>query len=142
MSQWVLAFLAAFAVAIAAWKARTLTRDGAIAAALVGGIVFARGGLEAAILLLLFFVSSSLLSRLNHRAVRSERSSRQVLANGSVAAVACASFGYLPGAQLAFLGALAAATADTWATELGMRFGGVPRSLISRRPRSVGVRGT
>lgn len=49
------------------------------------------------------------------------RSARQVLANGGVAATASllGLAGWLPGAHYALAGALAAATADTWATEVG-----------------------
>jgi uncharacterized protein (TIGR00297 family) len=48
-----------------------------------------------------------------------------------------------PGAWWTALGAgaLAASAADTWATEIGTRFGGVPRSIRSRRPVPVGTSG-
>ena len=42
---------------------------------------------------------------------------------------------------LAGAGALAAATADTWATELGTRFGGTPRHLLTLRNVPAGTSG-
>ncbi|NIQ60053.1 MAG: DUF92 domain-containing protein, partial [Gammaproteobacteria bacterium] len=99
-------------------------------------------GLGAAVILVLFFVSSSALSRLPDGAeARRVRDARQVLANGSVAAVAAALMGWSPVAAQAFLGAVAAAAADTWATEIGVRFGGEPRSILSLRRRSPGTSG-
>jgi uncharacterized protein (TIGR00297 family) len=43
--------------------------------------------------------------------------------------------------SLAALGALAAATADTWATEIGTLFGGMPRSLVTMRRMPAGTSG-
>ncbi len=71
-------------------------------------------------LLLAFFVSSSLLSTKQAR-----RNERQVLANGGIAALAA-----LTGNWTSFAGALAAANADTWATEIG-RFSPTSPRLIT-----------
>jgi uncharacterized protein (TIGR00297 family) len=78
------------------------------------------------LLLLFFFATSSALSRsLDAQPLsatgRSGRTAVQVLANGGVAAAAALAglTGFLPGAQFAVAGALAAAMSDTWATELG-----------------------
>jgi len=64
---------------------------------------------------------------------RGPRRTRQVLANGGVAALAALAgrFAGLPGAELAVLGGLAAATADTWATEAGRIVAGGTRDAWS-----------
>src|SRR5947209_17406178 len=81
--------------AVAFWR-RALTFDGAVAAAVVGSLVFFRGGLPAAASLLAFFGSSSALSRLGHSRKASgplaqskgaRRDAWQVLANGGMATV-------------------------------------------------------
>ena len=165
--------LAAYgAAALVAWIAcrlRWLDRGGSAAAFVVGGTIFAFGGWPKAALLLVFFVTSSLLSRLPRpgpgdarsarrqaepggfrprRAAKEGRKSRQVVANGAVAAglaVLAASAGQsgpFPGwADLAFAGAIAAVAADTWATEIGRFFGQVPRSAATLRPLEPGESG-
>src|SRR5947208_26439 len=95
----VIAYAVAALIALVGYRARALTWDGAVAACLVGGTVFEFGGWAWAILLVLFFASSSILSlvgRNDPRKRRAEetfekggrRDAAQVLANGGVAAFA------------------------------------------------------
>ena len=87
---------------------------GGLAAALAVGAAVAWGfGWRGLIPLFAFFLSGSLLTQFAERSAP-RRTTRQVIANGSVAAVAA-----LLCAWPAAAGAIAAATADTWATELG-----------------------
>lgn len=67
----------------------------------------------------------------------------QVLANGGVFALAALGEALDPSViwPLVGLGALAAATADTWATEVGTALGGVPRSVIGFKIVPVGTSG-
>jgi uncharacterized protein (TIGR00297 family) len=121
------------AVGAAAYWRRLLTLDGGVAAAIVGAVVFARGGVPGTAALLAFFLSSSALSRMPRQsgaAQQQEKGSRrdalQVLANGGAAA-ACIALDR----PMGFLAALMAAGADTWATEIGMRAGGQPRLVTT-----------
>jgi uncharacterized protein (TIGR00297 family) len=76
------------------------------------------------VLLFAFLLSGSLLTRLS-TGHGGRRTARQVLANGGVTAIAA-----LVGSWPAAAGALAAAAADTWATEIGS-FSPAPPRLIT-----------
>ncbi|MDR7467348.1 MAG: DUF92 domain-containing protein [Armatimonadota bacterium] len=135
-------------VAGAARAAGWLTRDGLIAAAAVGTLVFGFGGFAPAALLVTFFISSSLLTRWRadrktHPEHRRGRSGSQVLANGGVATVLSTWYALSPspGLAVAIAGAIAAATADTWATEVGLLSRRPPRLITTWQPVTPGTSG-
>lgn len=139
--RWLTAALVALALAGGAWRANALSARGARAAFVVGLLACAAGWSWAG-LLLVFFISGSILSRLPSKHAReveeivekgAERDTAQVLANGGVFAIAALGSLVSPSPlwAVAGAGALAAATADTWATELGTRLGGTPRHLLN-----------
>ncbi len=121
-----------------AYRLQALTRSGAWAAAACGTVLYGAGGWPPAALVAVFFATSSALTRLEAgpRGRRSlDRLGRrwdQVAANGGVAAAAAAAYGLTrsPLALAAACGAVAVATADTWATELG-RWSPSPPRLVT-----------
>lgn len=122
-----LGLVLASGVALAALRLRLLTSDGAAAAVVIGTLTYGFGGWPKAALIVLFFVTSSLLTRVqaqrkSHPEHRRGRSGDQVLANGAVATLLAIWYGLSPSsaALSAFAGAIAASTADTWATEIGL----------------------
>lgn len=140
--------------AVAAWRMGWLSRSGAAAACLLGGLVFGFGGWAWAALLLSFFFSSSLLSRVGQRrkqAVEQEKFAKgarrdwgQVAANGGAAAFFVLLHLAFPQSiwpWLAFAGSLAAANADTWATELGVLSRAAPRLITNGKVVEQGTSG-
>jgi Predicted membrane protein len=146
-------FVLAVFVSTLAWWAHALSRSGAVAATLLGTIIFGLGGLPWAILLLGFFVSSSLFSRLFGRrksglaekfSKGSERDAGQVLANGGIASLMVILNELLPNSiwpWLGFAGSLAAVNADTWATELGVLSKSLPRLITNGKTVEAGTSG-
>lgn len=139
MMQGVLGVVFAGVVAALAFRSRALSRSGALAAFVMGAIVFGFGGWRYAAVLLAFFIPSSLLSRVGSARKRAifgahegPRSGWQVLANGSVAALCVLTSARNGGAfAAAFAGAFAAASADTWATEIGTLSKSPPVSILT-----------
>jgi uncharacterized protein (TIGR00297 family) len=137
-------------VALAGYRAGAFSAGGAGAAIGVGTIVFAVTGWPGAAVLFAFFLPATLLSgigRARKRALRDiakqgARDAWQVLANGGVAAAAAllAARGSLPFA-CAFAGAFAAASADTWGTEIGTLSRQPPVGALTLRPVPVGLSG-
>jgi len=132
-------------------RTRALTRSGAIAAFLVGTLTYAGGTVGFTLLLLAFFVPSVLLSRAGKARKRAlvdvgkggARDALQVLANGGVATICAIVWALTRDLHwaIAFAGAYAASTADTWATEIGTLASGAPRSILTLRPLATGMSG-
>lgn len=142
VSDWTLALGMAGAIAVTAWRARSLTGWGAAAATMVGTAAMLAGWRWGAFLLLWFMVAAA-ASRAGKRrkavhlgdivAKNDRRDSLQVWANGGVFALLAGVAAFMPGwsewAAVAGAGALVAAGADTVATETGTLWTGQPWSL-------------
>jgi len=155
--QITIGILLGITVSLIAWRLGSLSRSGAWAAALTGSLIFGLGGLPWAALLLVFFISSSLLSKSfkNRKSALSEKFSKgsqrdwgQVLANGGLGTMLIVIF-TLFGADspvegwiwFAYTGAMASVNADTWATELGVLNPTRPRLITNRQPVEPGTSG-
>ncbi|AOZ93962.1 DUF92 domain-containing protein [Paenibacillus crassostreae] len=149
---WIIGFLCAFVVSVAAYIKKSLTISGALAATIMGMVYFAAGNLFWFGILLVFFVSSSLLSkfRQSHKAELEKsyaktgrRDAGQVLANGGFGMFLCILNAIWPHPAWAylFIGIMGTVTADTWATEIGSLSKRPPRSILNGKVQSIGTSG-
>lgn len=158
--QLFLGIFASLCLASFAYKLKALNFSGLWAAALLGSVILGLGGWPWAVLLLTFFVFSSLLSVLLGKKKQevndkyskgSRRDALQVFANGGWAGLLVI-IGFFwrqlaPNSPnlgiiwLAFAGSLAAANADTWGTELGVLSKRKPILISTGKPTDIGTSG-
>lgn len=158
--SFLIGFVLSAVIGFAAYRRGSLTASGVLGAILVGSVVFGFGGFVPGLLLVAFFVSSTLLSKFGGRrkqavSAQFQKSSRrdlgQALANGGWAALMASGIWYAEAialdAQLrvlftfAFVGAIATVTADTWATEIGVLSKSLPRLVTTGRSVPAGTSG-
>jgi len=150
--QFLLGEALAILITVAAFKTKSLDLSGAIAAFLIGTMVFGIGGWLFTIPLLTFFIFSSMLSRVSQPAAKaanemiakgSRRDAGQVFANGLPPALVVIASLFLnrETAFLLYLGGVAAATADTWATEIGLLVGKQPCLILNGKAVTPGTSG-
>lgn len=143
-----------------AYRRGSLTLSGLLGAVLTGTAIFGFGGLVPGLLLISFFVSSTLVSKYRARAKApvnekfqkgSRRDLGQALANGGWAALVAIAAWFAKQAHAdshlqailfaALVGALATVTADTWATEIGVLSQSSPRMITTGRVVTAGTSG-
>jgi uncharacterized protein (TIGR00297 family) len=139
-------------LAVVSGKIGFLKPSGSAAVFLLGTLVFGIGRWTFGWPILTFFILSSLLSKVGKKkkqrySDRIEKSGSrdvlQVLANGGLAGVLLMIWYFYPLNifYILYVGSLAAVTADTWATELGMLSRSTPRSILNFKQVPAGASG-
>jgi uncharacterized protein (TIGR00297 family) len=147
-----LAVLLAVSISFLAFFFKLLSIDGMRAAMVTGTIIFGYGGSEPTTALLFFFLSSNLISIVFFNKIpmvtdyenHSRRNGEQVWSNAFWVVLFVVLWFVAKGDMflVAALSALAAATSDTWATEVGTRFANTRTVLItSFKPVQTGTDG-
>lgn len=143
-SIWILAAALAAIVVGIAMRMRALSPSGAVAAIVLGTVVVGTGGWWPGVILVTFFATSSLISRSDStQAKGSRRDWVQVLANAWGLLLGCVLYAISgwPPWLLFGIGAIAAATADTWSSELGRLSTSLPRLVTNGKRVPPGTSG-
>ncbi len=139
-------------IGFVSFRLRFLDKGGSVALFLLGTLVFGVGRWTFSAPILAFFVFSSVLSKvgktrkltlMNVFEKSSQRDAAQVLANGGVAGLMLVLWYYSKNDlfYVFYIASLAAVTADTWATEIGVMAKGQPRSILTFKPVPMGTSG-
>ncbi|MGZ3615895.1 MAG: DUF92 domain-containing protein [Ktedonobacteraceae bacterium] len=144
-------------IGLIAYRRKSLDKSGVLGSIVSGTSIVGMGGWSWGLSLVYFFVSSSLLSsfRVSEKAIvasdkfskGSRRDLSQIVANGGLATFFALCFGFSRSevnrrrAKSGFIGALATATADTWATELGTLSTTPPLLITNGKPVAPGTSG-
>lgn len=150
--HFVLGTVLALVISVLSYRFRFLDAGGAAATYVLGSVIFGMGGWPWAVPILVFFVTSSLWSKLGRKRKHefdlifdkgSTRDAGQVIANGALAGgVVLISFFWPSQVWTAvYLGIVAAVTADTWATEIGIYFKRIPVGILTFRRVEPGTSG-
>jgi uncharacterized protein (TIGR00297 family) len=144
-------------IGLLAYRRKSLSRSGVLGAILSGSSTFGLGGSSWGLSLIYFFVSSSILSHFkapqkettaaDKFSKGNQRDLGQVFANGGVGTLLSLTYA---GArtkavrellEAGYVGSLATATADTWATELGVLSTTPPRLITTGEITTPGTSG-
>lgn len=145
-------FIFSLIIALAGYVRKSLTVSGAVSAIILGTSLYYFGGVYLSAVLVAFFLSSSILTKISER-IRGiineisekggKRDYTQVAANGFLGLIFAFLY-YITQDHifiLAYGTALAAANSDTWASEIGVLSKKRPISIISFRPMETGMSG-
>lgn len=134
--------LLSMSVSITAYQRKRLDQWGAVAAVVIGTIIYVTGGWLLTAMMLFFFISANLVSHWSE-VVKPKRTYVQVLANGLVATLL--SVGYYVSNDAVFIllyaSSIAVATSDTWASEIGYLSKTKPRHILTLKPVLPGTDG-
>ncbi|MDA4111538.1 MAG: DUF92 domain-containing protein [Thaumarchaeota archaeon] len=142
LEQLVAGFLLILALAIVAVRSKTIDISGALLGAVICFIVFLAGGFDWLVVIIAFFVISSLFTRYRYNYKKNLGSAQEkggvrswpnTLSNGLVAGLAAIAelISHQDIFIIAFLAAVAAAMSDTIATEVGLLSYSKPRLLVN-----------
>ena len=126
-----------------------ITLDGFFGAIIMGNFIIAYGGINYLAPLGVFFIFSSLISKIKPKnkysfKESSKRNIIQVFANGGIALLLCVCSTFLDDYQFIyylFLSSVAAAASDTWGTEFGKFSKNRPISILNLREMNYGESG-
>lgn len=133
-------------IAFLAYKKQSLSRDGFFMATLLGTVIYTFGTYITFTSLILFFISSSLITKLHEKKDKKQskgRNYKQVLANSFITALVSL-FYFLSGNILFLIAAnisVAASNSDTWASEIGVLSKGKTYSIVTFKEVEKGISG-
>jgi uncharacterized protein (TIGR00297 family) len=147
---WFIGFIIGSLMAVIAYRKESLSKSGAVGAIGVGTIIIGGTGWSGFLVLAFFFVTSSGISKWSKREIEASvvakgdrRDILQVLANGGIASLSALLYSWTDDTLwiIVMASSLAAATSDTWASEIGRLSHSAPRDVFSWKTVEPGTSG-
>lgn len=144
--DYMIGFILSLSIALTAYLKHSLVKSGLIAAIFIGTFIYVFGGLTLWVVLISFFISSSLLTKLHEKKEDSPDKGRnylQVISNGLVPAIFSILYYYLNSEifLIAAAASIATSNSDTWASEIGILSKGKTRNVINFKVVEKGISG-
>lgn len=141
----IIGIIISLVVAFLAYLKKSLTIDGLITATILGAVIYAFGGFVVWIALIMFFVSSSIITKIHERNNKDSkgRNALQVIANSLITSMFSIIF-YITKNDMFMIASVisvAASNADTWASEIGVLSKGKTYSIITFKVVEKGISG-
>jgi uncharacterized protein (TIGR00297 family) len=139
-------FILSLVIALIAYKKKSLDLSGFICALIVGTFIYYFGSYVIFSVLMIFFISSSIVTKLKDKTTEQEgRNYIQVLANASAALIFSFIYFLTDQNDIMYLViacvAIASSNADTWASEIGKLSKGKTVSMLTFKPIQKGESG-
>jgi uncharacterized protein (TIGR00297 family) len=156
MINFIIGFILSCTVAFIAYLKHNLDKSGLIASIILGTLVYGLGHWIFYVFMMFFFMSSLVIRKLvtvtnpvAHQALmhnhhkHEARNWIQVFANGGILLLISVIYTFWPSDLVIFVAALsmAAATSDTWASEIGILSHNKPVSILKHEPMETGLSG-
>lgn len=151
-SYYILTLILALIISIISYRLKFLNLKGTSAIFLLAAVIFGLGGIKWTIPILVFFVFSSLLSKIKRKNLEigrkhiekySPRNHIQVFANGGFGGILVILNFFFPSQlfYVSFVSSIAAVCADTWSTEIGIMTKSKTVDILSFKIVEKGVSG-
>jgi uncharacterized protein (TIGR00297 family) len=129
-------------ISVIAYQRQRLDQWGAVTAVVMGTTIHVTGGWLFTAMMVFFFVSANVVSRWSE-VVKPKRTFKQVLANGLMATLLSVLyyFNQEPVMVVLYASSIAVATADTWASEIGLLSKSLPRHILTFQSVAPGTDG-
>lgn len=142
--DFLIGLLLSIVIAFMAYRKKSLDTSGFISATVVGTLLYVFGTYILFSLLIFFFISSSIFTKIKTNVEdKKGRSAVQVLANSLMALIFSITFYITSRYEFLYIGgiAIAASTSDTWASEIGKLSKGKVFSILNFRMMDKGESG-
>lgn len=150
--RFIMATILSIGISVASFRFKFLRASGAVAAFILALIIFSIGAWMWTVPILTFFLLSSLLSKIGAKKKLSAnsivekdhvRDYMQVVANGGIPAVVALLYFFFFNLEwyIVYLASIAAVTADTWSTEIGMMSKRDPCNILNLKREQSGTSG-